>query len=522
MTLILTLYQSILIPIFEDWISDEDLCCLDVAACNRNLRVNFLKVITMCNIGYVYYDRSKFYYWHMWMVLRGIHTRSISVRAAKLSHFDSILPVNKRLKVLEAIVRISLCDFLANVTEVEMLILFSHETTNEAVETILRTRCPSKCLNISKCKGLTPKIMPTIIHLVSKLESVVIPLYLARHAVEWLKNNMKDYDETSSYLQNIAVRCEVDGSLEVRANRARVLSLHLGKGNNCSTVKTWAKFPCLEKFATCETSLADAIYFSNRLTSLTIRRDVNEKELLHCLKNFKLLKSIEINRDLTDATLFHLAKYCPELEDLTAYGDNMSDFGVMKVLEGCKKLVHVTLVDHVISEEVLQFVVKGSTMLKLESDKIWVKHDNKRKGLTLQPLMDLDARMLCSLLQQCPGLQTVRLDHCSICDYVIESLVDYCRVLHTVELTDCLVTNDVIVSLAKCIHLKRLTVSDLDYISDELIDSFMLTKSDDFKLYLPRCSGVNGLWSGKYDDFAKYDIDKEEKYEESDEDDSDG
>ena len=502
MTSLLTLYQSILIPIIEDWITDEDLCCLDVSVGDRSQRNYFLSVLAKCNLTTIDNggDRYRFSDWMKWMVLRGIHTKGICVSLRNLNSIEPILLKNSCLKVLRAEVNDSSDILSATKNGVETLVLHSFSTNNATIEALLESHLPLKRLDISNCYGLTSAIIPKIIDLTSKLESVVIPLYLVLHAGKFLEN--RNFSDCSKHLQEATKGCDINGALELRVDSARIVSLEI-RSEKYTPERICAKFPYLRRFESSIGSLEPFIFFSSRLTSLRLSYcDLNEVELLNCLKNLRLLKSLYSSiKTLTDATMIHLTKYCLELEDLAAFNCNISDFGVMKVLYGCKKLVMLQVPEETISEEVLQYVSKRSTKLQLNADQIWVKHDDKRKGLTVViSKNNLKASILCSLFKQCPGLRKVGLHVDSVLDFIVESMVDWCPLLHTVKISDSKITSDALVSLAKCPHLKHLTVCDLNHLNDEILDLLMHNKSNDFKLCLPGCSGQ---LSAKYHDLTK-------------------
>lgn len=47
---LLQIYPIVLVPILSEWINDEDLCCVDTAVCNQELRNSFLSVVAKCNL----------------------------------------------------------------------------------------------------------------------------------------------------------------------------------------------------------------------------------------------------------------------------------------------------------------------------------------------------------------------------------------------------------------------------------------------------------------------------------------
>lgn len=78
---LLQLYPIILIPILSEWISDEDLCCLDTAVCNKRERKVFLANVKKCNLvnDPEHTTRTFDDYLH-WIVLRSIGLKCISIR----------------------------------------------------------------------------------------------------------------------------------------------------------------------------------------------------------------------------------------------------------------------------------------------------------------------------------------------------------------------------------------------------------------------------------------------------------
>lgn len=76
---LLQLYQSILVPVFSDWISDSDLCYLDTAVTNHHRRKDFLAFLCKSRI---HCGGSLLYYGEYcdWVELRSVRLKSIHIR----------------------------------------------------------------------------------------------------------------------------------------------------------------------------------------------------------------------------------------------------------------------------------------------------------------------------------------------------------------------------------------------------------------------------------------------------------
>lgn len=78
---LLLLFASVLAPILSEWISDEDLCCLDTSVCSENLRPCFLRILERCNIvNTPLTGRDKIFdIFKSWLLLRGLGLKKYCV-----------------------------------------------------------------------------------------------------------------------------------------------------------------------------------------------------------------------------------------------------------------------------------------------------------------------------------------------------------------------------------------------------------------------------------------------------------
>lgn len=77
--MLLALFESILVPILSEWVSDEDLCYLDTAYCNSSFRNMFLKLLSKCKISSIIELRKERSERVEWIVLRGLTLKSVNL-----------------------------------------------------------------------------------------------------------------------------------------------------------------------------------------------------------------------------------------------------------------------------------------------------------------------------------------------------------------------------------------------------------------------------------------------------------
>lgn len=74
---ILRLYESILVPIFSDWINEWELCHVDSAVTERKLRINFLNVLSRCTVANEVLRNECYHSKFEWIALRQLGVRRI-------------------------------------------------------------------------------------------------------------------------------------------------------------------------------------------------------------------------------------------------------------------------------------------------------------------------------------------------------------------------------------------------------------------------------------------------------------
>lgn len=100
-TSVLLLYHSVLIPILSEWISAEDLCCLDTAVVNSALRPKFLVIMAKCFIINCEFSMNNGDEFYEWILSRGLSLKKIGLDTTLTKLQSEVLSKNRRFTCLE-------------------------------------------------------------------------------------------------------------------------------------------------------------------------------------------------------------------------------------------------------------------------------------------------------------------------------------------------------------------------------------------------------------------------------------
>lgn len=517
---ILSLYHSIVRPIFDEWIGDDDLCCMDSAVCNQELRNNFLCTLTQCNIGY---DNITGQYLQ-WVILRGISLGKVCLNDSWLSLFPQLqrcVPRNKRLRYLKAPATPNLRRLLEMIWSVEILVLCG-PTSCVNVEMILSCMIPSDHLDVSRCTGLKKGLMSLITTLCPNLKRVTVPARFDVSEVLDKCKNLADIscgvkssfinsfcDEKISNESVCVIRCRVKGSsplTKLDGDKSidslflittKQCSIHFGNSTLRSTRYLKLKSSSSVSYrGNLKTTIIHAFGMDLSgclcLTCLDLSNSrFFERSFVVSIESLISLRVVDLDNcvDVTDASFLRMSKYCLSLEVAKANGTKVTDFGAMKLLENCIDLRTICLQKTECTDATLIFAAQKTEFIQLESETLVVRRLNSRSTVRIA-FLGITAANLCSVFKDCPGLLMCKLISLNkVYDAVVDCLVKSCPLLHTLSVENCFVTNDVFSILTRTAKLTAVTVKHLIRVSDKHIEDFLRSNSGIRMLSLAGCSG---------------------------------
>lgn len=390
MALFIKLYQYILVPILSDWISAFDLCCVDTALCNRELRTKFLGIIAQCYVVNTEAKEDELVGCLDWVQLRGIRLLYYHlIESPVTSRLYSSMVTIKRLSTIVVDGNQTFAEFVCHSNIICNSLIFLSIKEDCVFGSILQSVKGVITLDLSKCSNyISLKASSLIADHCPNLRHLIVPFRV----------------NCSAILQ----KCDLDSI----------------QGCDAADV-----------FDLPETKRYHFTCYLIRVSDST-RRTITIKD-----KHY-LLKSLDIRRQLHNCDLIHLNACVESIAELSMVNDRSNAYRQSHVMAlvsmKCISLIGFTAVGIVIETEEWEAVLaKNANLRSIDINDCVVSIDKcidtiSRYCSLLERLKLTTEDRKCSincdgivveLLAQCPQLMFLQLDLNVMSDCVLYSAV---------------------------------------------------------------------------------------------------
>lgn len=501
---LLNLFDSILVPVLEDWIEDTDLGQLDIAVCNCQLRPNLLSLMSKCKIFNSNVTKDNLNEYYEWIALRKMRLRNFNLNYKDESRVSAalkdILSRTDGFDMINASSGKLLAKLINKYGFTVLGCSFNYTATDEDVLAVVSC-CPIlENLQLDECQMITDNILPYIHEHCPMLKKVDAPKHLRVDSFfqrcSQLRSLKASFTEPEFY----------SGALE------SVVKLHFGAIVRDSQMKELLGLcPNLEDFTVVSDKASDstieALTASCKKVSAVMFESKNITDVgcvLLAITYQKGLTSLSLfETSITDEGVQSVASNCPNLLNFLLCGSKAITNRALKAIE-----THCSLIERISVSEctgitevrlskiihkfpnlkclgfqripttdaILYHSAVDVKRLKFQADP-WsvysIAKNAKRSELKFFGLRSIQNGY--DVFGENPRLISIEFEKMKIGDDVIAALVTECPLLSSVTIIECpALSTRMFPYFGKCQHLTRFTIQGFLSVRDK--DALRLLK----------------------------------------------
>lgn len=498
---LLSLYDAILVSLFENWIVDVDLCFVDTAVCNHSSRPGFLGSLSRVKIVHSDFCKENHNGRFDWVALRQMELRKLRLKEGNVvclsSSLKSILMKTKRLNHVELPKG---CLFASIVKDYGIDVLsckLNKSTSNEDLVQLISAFPNLTSLDVSECELLSEdsciaigSYCPNLITLKTPKDLNIAFVLESCKALRTITGQYEPNYHFHSSLTDIDLTFEddIDDAVLAVAEACPSLAAFVTECDDLidsSVVKLVEKCHCLFVLK----------LFCNGLTDLTALAIASNCKNLQCLclpsesltdvgviavvQQNKNLKEIDIRASLiTDQSLTAISDNCKLLTILNlGQCSDITKIGLFKVVNSCKLLYMITIDENFAAMTLLIKFAVNVESLYFDSpiESVCMMLDNNRH-LSQFSVWGLNGSFE-ELFGMNPALRTLYMHEINIEDDVLFAMVELCPQLQVIMLKNCKnVTRAVLPHFGKLRFLSKVQLTALLNITENDVTALVQDK----------------------------------------------